>query len=221
MEVLEDFLIAHGGNMIRGTVNLRDAVRGTTVPRHRKNGRIYPVGRGKRPRSSVGPGWQCLKMKITCIGGESLGRVVRFTTLHGNNHEAWREKQRQYFYSRSGEALEARCGIRLCRDAGRVRTNARGIDTRTVLIETVIAAFEDGRHPFRWRAYERTQLWALGYHIQVHQENPEQAGFPAARRSAVNHGPATSWKSMSTSSYKPATAGRSRYGSMAAQIHKP
>ena len=78
----------------------------------------------------------------------------------------------------------------VCRDAGRVGLK-RGTIRATVLIETVLAAFEMDAILFELREHcSGTQLRALGLHIQLHQEIPEPAGFPVARPGVHDHGPA-------------------------------
>ncbi len=68
---------------------------------------------------------------------------------------------------------------------------ARGTIKATVLIETILAAFEMDEILFELREHSRrTQLRALGLHLQLHQEVPEPRGLRAARPRLGHHGQA-------------------------------
>jgi malate synthase len=131
-------------NIVRGQVNLRDAIRGTIMFADPENGRVYRLAERTatlivRPR-----GWH-LPEKHVRIGGEVVsGALFDFALFMANNHEALaRRGTGPYFYL---PKLESHLEARLWNDVFVATQDAlglkRGTIKATVLIETVLAAFE-------------------------------------------------------------------------------
>jgi malate synthase len=129
---------------VRGQVNLRDAIRGTISFSDPDNGRVYRLAERTatlivRPR-----GWH-LPEKHVRIGGEVVsGALFDFALFMANNHEALaRRGTGPYFYL---PKLENHLEARLWNDVFVATQDAlgmkRGTIRATVLIETVLAAFE-------------------------------------------------------------------------------
>ncbi len=144
MADFEDSCSPTWGNMIRGQVNLRDAVRGTISFPDRENGRIYRLAE-KTATLIVRPrGWH-MPEKHVRIGGEVVsGALFDFALYMANNHEALARKgSGPYFYL---PKLESHLEARLWNDVFVATQDAlgmkRGTIRATVLIETVLAAFE-------------------------------------------------------------------------------
>ena len=144
MADFEDSCSPTWDNIVRGQVNLRDAVRGTISFSDQENGRVYRLGQRTatlivRPR-----GWH-LPEKHIRIGGEVVsGALFDFALFMANNHEALaRRGTGPYFYL---PKLENHLEARLWNDVFVATQEAlglkRGTIKATVLIETVLAAFE-------------------------------------------------------------------------------
>ncbi len=144
MADFEDSCSPTWGNIIRGQINLLDAVRGTISFADQDNGRVYRLGERTatlivRPR-----GWH-LPEKHVRIGGEEVsGALFDFALFMANNHEALaRRGTGPYFYL---PKLESHLEARLWNDVFVATQDAlglkRGTIKSTVLIETVLAAFE-------------------------------------------------------------------------------
>jgi malate synthase len=144
MADFEDSCSPTWGNIIRGQVNLRDAVRGTISFSDHHNGKVYRLAERTatlivRPR-----GWH-LPEKHVRIGGEEVsGALFDFALYMANNHEALtRRGTGPYFYL---PKLENHLEARLWNDVFVATQDALGIGRgtikATVLIETILAAFE-------------------------------------------------------------------------------
>ena len=144
MADFEDSCSPTWGNIVRGQVNLRDAIRGTISFSDPDNGRVYKLAERTatlivRPR-----GWH-LPEKHVRIGGEVVsGALFDFALFMANNHEALaRRGTGPYFYL---PKLENHLEARLWNDVFVATQDAlgmkRGTIRATVLIETVLAAFE-------------------------------------------------------------------------------
>ena len=144
MADFEDSCSPTWGNIVRGQVNLRDAIRGTISFSDSDNGRVYKLAERTatlivRPR-----GWH-LPEKHVRIGGEVVsGALFDFALFMANNHEALaRRGTGPYFYL---PKLESHLEARLWNDVFVATQDAlgmkRGTIRATVLIETVLAAFE-------------------------------------------------------------------------------
>src|SRR5437868_5174857 len=131
-------------NVIRGQVNLNDAVRRTISYEDPATGRVYRLAEHTatlivRPR-----GWH-LPEKHLRINGETVsGALCDFALFLANNHEALaRRGTGPYFYLPKIEShLEARLWNEVFLAAQEALGIARGTIKATVLIETVLAAFE-------------------------------------------------------------------------------
>ena len=144
MADFEDSCSPTWGNMIRGQVNLRDAIRGTISFSDRENGRVYRLAE-KTATLIVRPrGWH-MPEKHVRIGGEVVsGALFDFALYMANNYEALARKgTAPYFYL---PKLESHLEARLWNDVFVATQDAlglkRGTVRATVLIETVLAAFE-------------------------------------------------------------------------------
>jgi malate synthase len=144
MADFEDSCSPTWANIIRGQVNLMDAVRGTISHSDPETGKVYRLGERTatlivRPR-----GWH-LPQKHVRIGGEEVsGALFDFALYMANNHEALaRRGTGPYFYL---PKLENHLEARLWNDVFVAAQDAlglkRGTIKATVLIETVLAAFE-------------------------------------------------------------------------------
>jgi malate synthase len=131
-------------NVIRGQVNLNDAVRRTISYEDPVTGKVYRLAERTatlivRPR-----GWH-LPEKHLRINGETVsGALCDFALFLANNHEALaRRATGPYFYLPKIEShLEARLWNEVFLAAQEALGIARGTIKATVLIETVLAAFE-------------------------------------------------------------------------------
>jgi malate synthase len=144
MADFEDSCSPTWSNIVRGQVNLRDAISGTITCSDHENGRVYRLAERTatlivRPR-----GWH-LPEKHVRIGGEAVsGALFDFALFMANNHEALaRRGTGPYFYL---PKLENHLEARLWNDVFVATQDAlgmkRGTIKATVLIETVLAAFE-------------------------------------------------------------------------------
>jgi malate synthase len=131
-------------NMIRGQVNLADAVRRSISFTDASTSRVYRLN----PRTAtllVRPrGWH-LPEKHVRINGEFVsGALFDFALFLANNHEALaRAGTGPYFYLPKMEShLEARLWNEVFLAAQDALGIARGTIKATVLIETILAAFE-------------------------------------------------------------------------------
>jgi malate synthase len=131
-------------NVIRGQVNLADAVRRTISYEDPATGKVYRLAEHTatlivRPR-----GWH-LPEKHACINGETVsGALFDFALFLANNHEALAARGTgPYFYLPKLEShLEARLWNEVFVAAQDALGMPRGTIKATVLIETILAAFE-------------------------------------------------------------------------------
>lgn len=144
MADFEDSCSPTWGNIVRGQVNLRDAIRGNISFSDHDNGKVYRLGERTatlivRPR-----GWH-LPEKHVRIGGEEVsGALFDFALYMANNHEALeRRGTGPYFYLPKMEShLEARLWNDVFIATQEALGMKRGTIKATVLIETILAAFE-------------------------------------------------------------------------------
>ena len=162
-------------NVIRGQVNLADAVRRTISYEDPATGKVYRLAEHTatlivRPR-----GWH-LPEKHVRINGETVsGALFDFALFLANNHEALAARGTgPYFYLPKLEShLEARLWNEVFVAAQDALGMARGTIKATVLIETILAAFEMDEILYELREHSRgSQLRPLGLHLQLHQEVP-------------------------------------------------
>jgi len=144
MADFEDACSPTWGNIVRGQVNLADAVRGTISYEDPATGKVYRLAERTatlivRPR-----GWH-LPEKHVRVNGETVsGALFDFALFFANNHEALaRRGTGPYFYLPKLEShLEARLWNEVFVAAQDALGIARGTIKATVLIETILAAFE-------------------------------------------------------------------------------
>jgi malate synthase len=131
-------------NGIEGQVNLRDAVRGTIAYATRE-GKQYRLNDGKLATLMVRPrGWHLVE-KHVLVGGEPISAsLFDFGLYLFHNHAALRERGTgPYFYLPKLEShLEARLWNDVFVWAQQELGLPRGTIRATVLIETILAAFE-------------------------------------------------------------------------------
>ncbi len=144
MADFEDSCSPTWSNVVRGQVNLLDAVRRTISYEDPATSKIYRLGERTatlivRPR-----GWH-LPEKHVRINGETVsGALFDFALFIANNHEALaRRGSGPYFYLPKLEShLEARLWNEVFVAAQDALGIPRGTIKATVLIETILAAFE-------------------------------------------------------------------------------
>ena len=131
-------------NLVSGQINLRDAVRRSIRHADRSTGRIYQLAQRTatlivRPR-----GWHLPEKHVTVDGLPVSGALFDFAIFLANNHEELaRRGTGPYFYLPKLEShLEARLWNDVFIAAQEALGLARGTIKATVLIETLLAAFE-------------------------------------------------------------------------------
>src|SRR5580658_7838397 len=144
MADFEDSCAPTWENIIRGQVNLADAVRRAITFEDQATGRIYRLGQQTatlivRPR-----GWHLPEKHVRINGEPVSGALFDFALFLANNHEALaRAGTGPYFYLPKIEGhLEARLWNEVFVAAQDALGMARGTIKATVLIETILAAFE-------------------------------------------------------------------------------
>jgi len=145
MADFEDSCSPTWGNIVRGQVNLRDAIRGTIAFSDAENGKVYKLRSERSATLIVRPrGWH-LPEKHVRIGGEEVSAALfDFALFMANNYAALeRRGTGPYFYL---PKLENHLEARLWNDVFVATQDALGMKQgtikATVLIETVLAAFE-------------------------------------------------------------------------------
>jgi malate synthase len=144
MADFEDSCAPTWENIVRGQVNLADAVRRTITHADSATGKVYRLAERTatlivRPR-----GWH-LPEKHVLVNGEPVsGSLFDFAVYLANNHEALaRAGTGPYFYLPKMEShLEARLWNDVFLAAQDALGIPRGTIKATVLIETILAAFE-------------------------------------------------------------------------------
>jgi malate synthase len=131
-------------NIVRGQVNLADAVRRTISFADAATGKVYRLAERTatlivRPR-----GWHLPEKHVRINGDSVSGALFDFALFLANNHEALaRRGTGPYFYLPKIEShLEARLWNDVFVAAQDALGMARGTIKATVLIETILAAFE-------------------------------------------------------------------------------
>ena len=131
-------------NVIRGQVNLVDAVRGTISYEDPATSRVYRLAEHTatlivRPR-----GWHLPEKHVRINGDSVSGALFDFALFLANNHEALAARGTgPYFYLPKLEShLEARLWNEVFLAAQAALGIAPGTIKATVLIETILAAFE-------------------------------------------------------------------------------
>jgi malate synthase len=144
MADFEDSLSPTWGNVIRGQVNLADAIRRTISFQDESTGKVYRLAERTatlivRPR-----GWHLPEKHVRISGEEVSGALFDFALFLANNHAALAERGTgPYLYLPKIEShLEARLWNDVFLAAQDALGMARGTIKATVLIETILAAFE-------------------------------------------------------------------------------
>ena len=131
-------------NVIRGQVNLADAVRRTISYEDRATGKVYRLN-DKTATLIVRPrGWHLPEKHVRINGEPVSGALFDFAVFLANNHEALAAHGTgPYFYLPKLEShLEARLWNEVFIAAQDALGMSRGTIKATVLIETILAAFE-------------------------------------------------------------------------------
>ncbi len=144
MADFEDSCTPSWENIVRGQVNLADAIRRTISYTDPASGKVYRLGERTatlivRPR-----GWHLSEKHVLVNGQPVSGSLFDFALYIANNHEALeRGGTGPYFYLPKMEShLEARLWNDVFLAAQEALGMRRGTIKATVLIETVLAAFE-------------------------------------------------------------------------------
>ena len=144
MADFEDSLSPTWENVIRGQVNLADAIRRTISFQDESTGKVYRLAERTatlivRPR-----GWHLPEKHVRINGEEVSGALCDFALFLANNHAALAERGTgPYLYLPKIEShLEARLWNDVFLAAQDALGMPRGTIKATVLIETILAAFE-------------------------------------------------------------------------------
>lgn len=144
MADLEDSTSPTWNNVMEGQVNLRDAVRGTISFTNTANGKVYRLNETKatlfvRPR-----GWHLDEAHITVDGKVASASIVDFSLYFFHNvHALLNNGTAPYYYLPKIESyLEARLWNDVICDAQQFVGVPRGTCRATVLLETIVAAYE-------------------------------------------------------------------------------
>jgi malate synthase len=144
MADFEDSLAPTWENVIRGQVNLADAIRRTISFQDESTGKVYRLAERTatlivRPR-----GWHLPEKHVRINGEEVSGALFDFALFLANNHAALAERGTgPYLYLPKIEShLEARLWNDVFLAAQDALGMPRGTIKATVLIETILAAFE-------------------------------------------------------------------------------
>jgi len=144
MADFEDSLAPTWENVIRGQVNLADAIRRTISFQDESTGKVYRLAERTatlivRPR-----GWHLPEKHVRINGEEVSGALCDFALFLANNHAALAERGTgPYLYLPKIEShLEARLWNDVFLAAQDALGMPRGTIKATVLIETILAAFE-------------------------------------------------------------------------------
>jgi malate synthase len=131
-------------NVINGQINLRDAVARTITFTDPESGKEYRLG--ERPATLIvrPRGWHLPEKHVLVDGAAVSGALFDFAVYLANNHEQLRRRGTgPYFYL---PKMESHLEARLWNDVFNVAQDALGIPRgtikATVLIETILAAFE-------------------------------------------------------------------------------
>ncbi|XP_078441464.1 malate synthase [Wolffia australiana] len=147
MADFEDSLSPTWGNLMRGQVNLRDAVNGTISFKDEARNRVYQLNE-KTATLFVRPrGWHLPEAHLIIDGEPAIGCLVDFGLYFFHNHARFRATQGggfgPFFYLPKMEhSREAKIWDDVFDRAEKTAGIARGSIRATVLIETLPAAFQ-------------------------------------------------------------------------------
>ncbi len=145
MADFEDSCAPTWRNIVEGQINLRDAVRRTISYTAPENGRVYELPEGKLATLIVRPrGWHLVERHLLVDGEPVSASIFDFAVyLFHNADELVGRGSGPYFYLPKLENhLEARLWNDVFIEAQRVLGLPQGTIRATVLIETLLAAFE-------------------------------------------------------------------------------
>ena len=177
MADFEDSARRPGSNIIRGQVNLRDAIRRTISFEDRGDRQGLPAERADRDAHRAAAR---LASAGEARAHQRRGRLRRAVRLRAVPRQQPRGAGAAAAPARTStcrrwRAISRRgCGT-TCSSPPRRRSDMpRGTIKATVLIETILAAFEMDEILYELREHSRgTQLRPLGLHLQLHQEVPQ------------------------------------------------
>jgi malate synthase len=163
----EDSCSPTWGNMIRGQVNLADAIRRTLTFSDFATGKVYRLSERTatvvmRPR-----GWHAPEKHVLINGERVSGALFDFAAFIANNHAALVKRGTgPYFYLPKLEShLEARLWNDVFLTTQEVLGLPRGTIKATVLIETIPAAFEMEEILFELREHAIGLNWGRWDHV--------------------------------------------------------
>ncbi|KAE8725059.1 Malate synthase, glyoxysomal [Hibiscus syriacus] len=143
----EDALSPSWENLMRGQVNLKDAVNGTIMFTDKARNRVYKLN-DETAKLFVRPrGWHLPEAQILIDGEPATGCLVDFGLYFYHNHAAFRKSQGQgfgpFFYLPKMEnSREARIWNSVFERAEKMAGIEKGSIRATVLIETLPAVFQ-------------------------------------------------------------------------------
>ncbi|XP_076907070.1 malate synthase, glyoxysomal-like [Bidens hawaiensis] len=147
MADFEDALSPTWENLMRGQVNLKDAVNGTISFQDKARNRVYKLN-DQTAKLFVRPrGWHLPESHIFIDGEPAIGCLVDFGLYFHHNHAAFRKTQGQgygpFFYLPKMEnSREARIWNNVFARAEKMAGIEKGSIRATVLIETLPAVFQ-------------------------------------------------------------------------------
>ncbi|KAL8215906.1 hypothetical protein R6Q57_022743 [Mikania cordata] len=147
MSDFEDALSPTWENLMKGQVNLKDAVNGTISYEDKARNRVYKLN-DQTAKLFVRPrGWHLPESHIFIDGEPAIGCLVDFGLYFHHNHAAFRKTQGQgygpFFYLPKMEnSREARIWNNVFERAEKMAGIKRGSIRATVLIETLPAVFQ-------------------------------------------------------------------------------
>lgn len=153
MADLEDSLTPTWSNLLDGQINLRDAVAGTIT--HSEGGKSYKLA-AKTATLVVRPrGWHLEEVHVLVDGAPLSGSLFDFGLYFFHNARVLLDKgSGPYFYLPKMEShLEAKLWVEVFTEAEQILGIPHGSIRATVLIETILAAFEMEEILYQLRDY--------------------------------------------------------------------
>ena len=172
-------------NLIEGQINLRDAVRRTITFDDPTSGKQYALN-DKTATLLVRPrGWHLPEKHVLVDGAADVGLAVRFRPLLLPQRQGAdaRTAPARISTCPSSRAISRRgCGTTSSSTRRQRSACRKGTIRATVLIETILAAFEMDEILYELRDHiGRPQLRPLGLHLQLHQEIRRGRRSPCCR----------------------------------------
>ncbi|GJN27225.1 hypothetical protein PR202_gb15226 [Eleusine coracana subsp. coracana] len=188
----EDALSPTWENLMRGQVNLRDAVAGTITYHDATRGRTYKLN-DQTAKLFVRPrGWHLPEAHVLIDGEPALGCLVDFGLYFFHNHAAFRAGQGDgfgpFFYLPKMEHSQARIWNGVFERAEAAAGIERGSIRATVLVETLPAAFQMDEILHELRDHSaglNCGRWDYIFsYVKTFRAHPPTACSPTARSSA-------------------------------------